>query len=216
MRLSIIVLFILIFTALAFTNKAYAQENFEGKVTFNVFDNDEMHTMDYYMKGGKILFDAKEKEGRGQFIMDPAAKQILIIMPDQKMYMEMPMPEGEINSETEKEMNKDAEFSKTGETKEILGYNAEKWIYKNSDDQGEAWLTKDIGSFIWFSNPMMQDENKPQWMKDLNEGGYFPLIVTENGKKVFEVTNVEKKSLDNSMFEPPAGFQKMDMPNMHK
>jgi Domain of unknown function (DUF4412) len=216
MKLSIISLFILLVAVLTVTNKVYAQENFEGKVTFNIFDNGETHSMDYYMKDGKICFDSNEKEGRGQFVMDPSSKQILIIMPDQKMYMEMPMPEAKINSQTEKGMNENADFSNTGETKEILGYNAEKWVYKNGDDQGEAWLTKDIGSFIWFNNPMMNDESKPQWMKDLKEGGYFPLLVTENGKKVFEVTSIEKKSVDKSLFEPPAGFKKMDIPNMHK
>jgi Domain of unknown function (DUF4412) len=216
MKLNMAILFVLIASMFVFSDKVSAQENFEGKVSFNVFDNGNMHSMDYYMKDGKICFDANEKEGRGQFIMDPSSKKIMIIMPDQKMYMEMEMPVAKINAETQKEIDKGAEFSKTGETKEILGHDAEKWIYKNGDDQGEAWLTKDIGSFIWFNNPMMNDASKPQWMKDLKEGGYFPLMVTENGKKVFEVTGIEKKSLDESLFEPPAGFKKMDIPNMQK
>jgi len=215
MKLRFIGLFCLVAAVFVFTNRSYAQENFEGKVTFNIFDNGESHAMDYYMKGGKIRFDAKEKEGMGQFIMDPASKQILIVMPEQKMYLQMQMPEAKMDKESGDKMGK-ADFSKTGETKEILGYTAEKWTYKDGEDQGEAWLTKDLGSFFWFNNPMMNQENKPQWMKDLNEGGYFPLLVTENGKKVFEVTNVEKSSLDASLFEVPADYKKMEMPTMQK
>ncbi|HSD64965.1 MAG TPA: DUF4412 domain-containing protein [Ignavibacteriaceae bacterium] len=206
--------FILCAAALVLNGKIYAQENFEGKVTFNIFDNEnaEAHSMDYFMKDGKIRFDAKEKEGMGAFIMDPASKQIMIIMPEQKMYLQMQIPETKLDSKAAHEMDK-GEFSKTGDTKEILGYKAEKWVFKNDTDQGEAWMTRDLGAFVWFNNPMMREDSKPQWMKDLNEGGYFPLMVTENGKKVFEVTNIQKSSVDASLFEIPAGYKKMEMPS---
>jgi hypothetical protein len=216
MKLRFPVLFILVVAALLFSNNSHAQKQFEGKVSFNVFDNGETHAMDYYIKGSKIRFDTNEKGEMGQIIMDPASKQFMVILPQQKMYMVMPIPESEMKSETQAEMNKDANFTKTGETKEILGYKVEKWLYKDGNDQGEAWMTKDIGSFKIFENPMQVQEEKPQWQKDLEEAGYFPLEVSENGKKVFEVTSIEKKSLDESMFEAPPGFQKMDMPNMHK
>ena len=74
-------------------------------------------------------------------------------------------------------------------------------------------MTQELGSFKLFDNPML-DEDKAQWQKDFEAGGYFPLEVYENGKKVFEVTGIEKKSLDGSMFEAPTGYQKMDMPKM--
>lgn len=216
MKLRFICFFILCVAALAFTNKAYAQENFEGKITINIFDNDQTHPMDYYMKDGKIRFDSKEKEGTGSFIMDPVSKQIMIVMPDQKMYLQMPMHEGKLDAKAKENMEK-GEFAKTSETKEILGYTAEKWTYKNEKgEEGEAWLTKDLGTFFWFKNPMMREDNQPQWMKELKEGGYFPLMVTENGKKVFEVTNVQKTSVDASLFEIPPDYKKMEMPNMQK
>ncbi len=215
MKLRFVGFFVLCVAALAFSGKVYAQENFEGKVTFNIFNEDEPHSMDYYIKDGKIRFDAKEKEGMGAFIMDPATKQIMVIMPEQKMYLQWQMSDEKMNAETKQEMDK-GEFAKTGETKEILGYTAEKWTYKNEKGEGEAWLTKDLGTFFWFKNPMMREDNQPQWMKELKEGGYFPLLVTENGKKVFEVTNVQKTPVDASLFEIPADYKKMEMPNMQK
>ncbi len=206
------VIFLLFAAILVLPGKIYSQDQFEGKVTFNVYDNGESHTMQYFVKGSKLRFDANEKGHEGQIIMDPSAKQFMIIMPQQKMYMVMPIPDIKDKPNTSTDIGDKADFVKTGETKDILGYTAEKWTYKNGDDQGEAWMTKEIGGFQLFDNPMQQDQ--PQWQKDLQAEGYFPLLVYENGDKVFEVTNIDKKSLDATMFEPPAGYQKMDMSTM--
>ncbi len=212
MKLRYLSMFFLILAAvLVLPEKSFSQDKFEGKVTFNVYDGGESHTMQYFVKGNKLRFDANEQGQQGQIIMDPAAKQFMIVMPQQKMYMVMPIPDMKDKNNSSDNAEK-ADFVKTGETKDILGYSAEKWTYKNGDDKGEAWMTKEIGGFQMFDNPMQQ--NQPQWQKDLQAEGYFPLLVYENGDKVFEVTNIDKKSLDATMFEPPAGFQKMDMPNM--
>ena len=209
--LSLLIIPVLLFV---FAQTGLSQDKFEGNVTFNAYDNGESHTIDYFVKGSKIRFDANEKGQQGQIVMDPAAKQFMIIMPQQKMYMVMQIPDTDMNSGNSEESDIASKFVKTGETKEILGYTAEKWTYQDGDTQGEAWMTNEIGGFQLFDNPMQED--KPQWQKDIEDAGYFPLEVYENGNKVFEVTNIEKKSLDESMFEAPAGYQKMDMPMMQK
>ena len=214
MKLRNLAVFLLLAVIFALPGKSYSQDQFEGKVTFNVYDNGESHTMQYYVKGSKLRFDANEQGHEGQIIMDPSAKQFMIIMPQQKMYMVMPIPDMSDQSTDSESMDNKGDFVKTGETKDILGYTAEKWTYKDGDDKGEAWMTKEIGGFQLFNNPMQKE--KPQWQKDLETEGYFPLLVYENGDKVFEVTNIDKQSLNESMFEPPAGFQKMDMPMMQK
>ena len=126
----------------------------------------------------------------------------------------MQIPDTEMNTESTGKMNDDTKFIKTGETKEILGNTAEKWTYSDGENKGEAWMTNEIGGFNLFDNPMQK--NKPEWQKDIETAGYFPLEVYENGKKVYEVTNIDKKTLDESMFQAPAGYQKMDMPMMQK
>lgn len=200
--------------AFVLNQKSYPQDKFEGKVTFNVYDGGEGHTMEYFVKGSKMRFDVNEKGQMGQIIMDPAAKQFMMIMPQQKMYMVMQIPDNKMNSENSEGSKDNTKFVKTGETKKILGYTAEKWTYNDGDNQGEAWMTNEVGALMMFDNPMQKE--KPQWMKDIEDAGYFPLEVYENGNKVYEVTDIEKKTLDNSMFEPPAGYQKMDMPMMQK
>lgn len=208
--IKVIILFLMVFS---FAGKNYAQSDFEGKITFKVSDGDASHTMDYYTKGSKIRFDTNES---GQMIWDMSARQFIVIMPQQKMYMVMSIPESKMKNNISEETNRDAKFIKTGETKKILGYTAEKFIYKDDENQGETWMTKELGAFKLFDNPMQNDKNMAQWQKDFNLAGYFPMEVTENGKKVFEMTGVDKKSLDDSMFEAPADYKKMDMPMMQK
>jgi hypothetical protein len=209
-------LFILIAIVFGFDTNNYAQSQFEGKVTFKVFDEGEPHLMDYYVQGNKIRFDTKEEGQAGQIIWDTSTKQFMVIMPQQKMYMVMEVPESQMKSEDLGALGKNTRFTKTGETKKILGYTTEKLIYKDGKDQGEAWMTQELGAFKLFDNPMQKNEDKPQWQRDFEAGGYFPLEVYENGNKVFETISIEKKSLDKSMFEAPAGYQKMDMPTMGK
>lgn len=207
--------FILLAIVFCFANNNYAQTQFEGKVTFNDFDEGTPNSMDYYAKGSKIRFDTNEEEEQGQIIWDTAKKEFMIVMPQQKTYMVMQVQESKMKSDISNDINKNAKFTKTKETKKILGYTAVKLVYQDGDDKGEAWMTQELGSFKLFDNPMQKNEDKPQWQKDFEAGGYFPLEVYENGKKVFEVTSIEKKSLAESIFEVPAGYKKMDMPTMH-
>ncbi len=205
--------FILLAIVFCFVNNNYAQTQFEGKVTFNNFDDGTSHLMDYYAKGGKICFDTNEEDGH--IIWDTTKKEYMVVMPQEKMYMVMQIPESRIKSDISKDISNDTKFTKTKETKKILGYTAVKLTYKDGDDKGEAWVTQELGTFKLLDNPMQKDADKPQWQKDFEAGGYFPLEVYENGKKVFEVISIEKKSLAESIFEVPADYKKMDMPTMH-
>ena len=51
------------------------------------------------------------------------------------------------------------------------------------------------------------------WTGALRDQQGFPLKVTRvDGAAVMEVTKIEKKALDASMFAPPADYQKLEMP----
>ncbi|MEO8398450.1 MAG: DUF4412 domain-containing protein, partial [Ignavibacteriaceae bacterium] len=69
-------------------------------------------------------------------------------------------------------------------------------------------------------NPMMGDSG-PSWQDKITGQGYFPMLVKhydDDGKVdgTMEVKSVEKKSLDDSMFEVPASYKKFEMPMMNK
>jgi len=212
-------LFLIVLIGFFITSSAFPQNQFEGRVEYKMTsgDDDESTQMSYFVKEGKMKIDVKgDEEGSGSMIFDSKKQKMLILMPEEKMYMEMSMQM--MAGDTEEEDAKDFEFRKTGEKKEILGYTCEKWVYKDEDNQVDSWLTDELGSFIFFSGPM-ESSKKARWQSELESDGYFPmeLIVKDlsgNVDSKMIVTAVEKKSLDSSMFEAPAGYQKLQMPGM--
>lgn len=206
-------LFLLLFTLATFA------QDFEGKVVMNIQGDGENMDMNYLVKGDKIRIEVEEQENAA-IIFDNTTKKMMIIMPDQKMYMEMDMQAMEKMAQNE--MNKaddTGDFKMTGETKTISGYECEKWIYTDNGEETVAWMTKDIGNFMMMSNPMMGNE-APEWQQKLSGEGYFPMQVVHKDASGQEdatmtVKSVEKKSLESSLFSAPSGFQKMEMPMMN-
>ena len=201
-----------------FSPKNFSQTTFEGKVVIETTNNGETNTLNYYSKGEMARFDVNSAKGKADIIFDKKNKKMLMVMPSMKMYMEFPMNmdfEGNNESDaTDKKSNPD--FVKTGETKTINGYKCEKWVIKEGDKTSDAWMTKDLGGFIFFQSPMGHHQ-KQKWQEDIENSGYFPMLVVEkdsdgNETGKFEVKSVEKKSLDNSFFTVPEGYNQMKMP----
>lgn len=198
-----IVLALIIFLLAGIT---FAQEAFEGKVIFEVQEEGNKQVMDYYAKDKRFRMDMPE-EG-GSIVFDSQALKMYVIMDEQKMYMEsqmMPLSMGGAGS-----------VSKTGETKNILGYDCEKFLFEQEDLKGETWMTKELGAFMFF---MESQQKMPAWQSEVLHAGYFPLQVTqfnkrENSQSVYNVIEVTPMELSSDLFVPPANYQKLDLMNM--
>lgn len=185
---------------------AFGQEAFEGKVVFDVEADGEQQVMDYYAKDKRFRMDMPE-EG-GSIVFDSQALKMYVIMDEQKMYMEsqmMPLSMGGAGS-----------VSKTGETKNILGYDCEKFLFEQEDLKGEAWMTKELGAFMFF---MESQQEMPAWQSEVLDAGYFPLQVKqfnkrENSQSVYNVIEVTPMELSSDLFVPPANYQKLDLMNL--
>jgi Domain of unknown function (DUF4412) len=209
--------------------KSYSQ-SFEGEIVMKITnkDQDKPQTIDYYCKGNKIRFESKAKDDEnegGAMILDTKDYNSIILIPSQKMYMSYSYKNmfgagsDSLKNKIQTEMDK-GNIKITGKTKDINGFSCEQWTFKADDGtSGEAWMTKGIRNFFFFSNPM-RPGNEPDWQKKLTNEGYFPMEVTTNDKdgnleSKMEVTSIEKKSLDESLFNPPSDYKKFDMPLMH-
>lgn len=203
--------------------KSYSQ-SFEGEIVMKITDKDQdtPQIVDYYCKGSKIRFEAKGQEGMGgAMVLDTKSYDALILMPAQKMYMSYNYKSalGGVRDTINKAMEK-GDVKMTGETKDFNGYKCEKWTFTDDDGTtGEAWMTKGIRNFFFFSNPMGGNDNQPEWQKKLTNEGYFPMMVTTKNsdgevESTMEVTSIESRALDESLFTAPAGYKKMDMPMM--
>jgi len=113
----------------------------------------------------------------------------------------------------------------TGETETIAGFTCRHWLIGDKD----VCVAKGLGYFgeggsggflDRVQNPAMREKYKaqldanPEFAK-FAEGGAFPLKITviENGQPrvIMEVTRIERKSLDDSLFTVPADYKKTEI-----
>lgn len=195
-----IILSLLIFL---FSGVMLAQDTFEGKVKFDVQEDGNKQVMDYYAKDKKYRMEMPDKGGT--ILFDSNKLMMYVLMEKEKMYMEsqmMPLSMGGAGK-----------VSKTGETKTILGHECEKFVFEQEDLSGEAWMTKDLGAFMFF---MESQQDMPSWQSEIIDAGYFPLQVTqyskrENKKSVYNVIEVTPMELSDDLFVVPPSYEKLDL-----
>ena len=198
--------------------------NFEGKVNFKITTGGKPQELAYSIKGDKLRIDMPGTKGMGGMIMDTTKKETTIIMDEQKMYMTMAMPETTATDRGGK--TEEAKLEKTGQTEKILGYLATKFTSTSQGTTTELWLAEGIGTFLSMAgkSPMGggRKGSSPEaqsWEKALAGKDLFPLRVVgkdKSGKESYrmEATAINKQSIPDSQFAPPAGYQKFDMGGM--
>jgi hypothetical protein len=202
---------------------------FEGKVTMAMTSGkskDDTTTIDYSIKEGYMRLDMTGAKGGGAFITDFKNKQIIILMPQNNMYMVRAMPDpsttakpgaaGGATSSTPQ--SSDTSFRDTGIKETILGYDCEKYEATNSKGVAYIWATDQLGTFggLTMGGPGRHSAQVPQaWENVIKGTGFFPLRVVgiKDGKQDFrlEVTAISKAHLPDSLFMPPDGWRKLDM-----
>lgn len=186
-----------------FSGVTLAQDTFEGKVKFDVQEDGNKQVMDYFAKDKKYRMEMPDKGGA--ILFDSNKLMMYVLMDKEKMYMEsqmMPMSMGGAGK-----------VSKTGETKTILGHECEKFVFEQEDLTGEAWMTKDLGTFMFF---MESQQDMPSWQSEIIDAGYFPLQVTQyskraNKKSVYNVIEVTPMDLNDDLFVVPPSYEKLDL-----
>lgn len=126
-------------------------------------------------------------EGSGQpgyAVMDRGTGRMLVVMPEQRMYMEMPLdPKRMMGFDA-----KDGKFTRRG-TATVAGYSCNIYDAQTERHSGQVCITDDGVMLRARSN-------------DSNEGGNL------------EATKVVYGSQEASLFMPPAGYQKFEAANM--
>lgn len=181
-----------------------AQESFEGKVKFDVEENGQKQVMEYYAKNKKFRMDVPEKGGA--ILFNSNEFKMFVLLDNQKKYMETPMMPFSMGAGG-------GSITKTGETKNILGYSCEKFLFTQRDLKGEAWMTKELGAFMFF---MESQTEMPDWQKEILDAGYFPLQMIqynerENKKSYYNVVEVTPMKLSDDLFVVPPSYEKIDL-----
>ena len=185
---------------------AAQQTAFEGTVTFQT---DHGGTMMYSVWKGLARMDVGTQHGAVATIIDPAKKTLLILLPDQKMYMQKDLPDAPA-PDTHGGADSAFKLTNTGKTDVVAGVKCEIWHAVSSSGTTDVCAARDMGGF--FPGNAMRNEPPPAWAQGLR-GNFFPLRVTDaTGKMLLLATKVEAKKFDASYFAVPAGFTKLDIP----
>jgi hypothetical protein len=197
---------------------AIAAPAFEGRIQIKVTSGRDVSEMAYAIKGSKMRIEAGDAEERMASIIDLKAMQMLMLIDSEKMYMVMTIPEAP-HGEAEKEQGS---IEKTSETAVIAGYTATKYLVRSKDSKEpvEVWATEELGTFFnpeSLGGPFGGKSKTPAWEQLLRSRGFFPLRTVVREKRTetrMEVVSVEKTRLPDSLFIPPAGYQRMEMPGL--
>ncbi|HEY2114266.1 MAG TPA: DUF4412 domain-containing protein [Candidatus Angelobacter sp.] len=137
--------------------------------------------------------------GKMSMIMDATAKMAYMLMPEQQMYMEMPLDKNNPFLQRMpklQNLNSDpCSFSEQGSTCKKLGTEA---INGRTCDKWEVTDKSGKKETLWIDQKL-----------------HFP-IKTTDGQLTTEFTNIKEGAQDASLFKIPDGYRKMDMGSMQR
>jgi hypothetical protein len=201
---------------------------FEGKVTLSMTTGKgKVQDLNYSMKENAIRIDMNAEGHSIATIMDLQKMEMVMLMPEQQMYMVMPIKD-KVEKAVQGAMDKEVNVEKTGRTETILGYKCDEYVSKDKDTTTEVWVAEGLGSFMGLGSgggPMggMMGGGKAKaangWEQKFKGKPGFPLRVVSRDAKSretfkMEATKIEPGALPASDFQPPAGWQKFQMPNL--
>jgi uncharacterized protein DUF4412 len=194
-------------------------QGFDGVIQFVSYENHPEHpdTMTQMTKGNKVRLEGM---GKGGAMIINGTNRIIVI-PEQKQYMELPMDLGEKATAGESAKHHGVAV-KTGKTENVAGIPCEDWHYKGTDDDGKAQegdvcVAQGAGFMLnrlaGGVTEHMFDEGGQAFNQAMKNGGGL-MKATNNGKVSFVAVKAQATSLPDAMFAPPAGYTKMDVPHM--
>jgi hypothetical protein len=189
-----------------------ATARFEGKLIFTKTGAGDEGTYDYFMKGDRVRVET----GGATMIGDTAKEKMLLLMPDQKIYMEMKLDPKQIVKEQVGEIAD--EMVATGVKDTIQGYPCEEWAVKNPNGQTEICLVDGFGPYLKTPSDPAHAAATASWEDKIMKNGGFPFRIREKDaggklKSEIVVTTVEKKKLSETLFTVPGGYRKFAMPD---
>jgi outer membrane lipoprotein-sorting protein len=196
-------------------------ETFEGHVKMNIqLANGKSQEISYAMKGQRMRTEFATGKESMVTLFDWSKREMSMLMPGQKMYMVIEMKD--IPALDSMDKSESTTLEKTNETAKIAGRTATKYIARDGKNVVDLWLTSGLGS--WFNmsggNPM-KPKKLSDWEKEIIAKGLFPLrTVTYDAKgkqtATMEVVELTPQKLDDSLFEPPAGYTRFSMGGLLK
>jgi hypothetical protein len=194
-------------------------QRFDGVMQFLSYQghSDTPDTITQITKGSKIRIEGMGKGGA--MVFDGVNR--IIIIPEQKAYMDFPADFGEREATAEASKHKGT-AERTGKTETIAGITCDDWHFKGTKadgtpEEGDACIAKGAGMMInQLSGGMAAryfSAAGPAFAEAVKNGAGV-MKVTTNGKLDFVAVKAQSTSVPDAMFVAPPGYTKMDMSGM--
>ncbi len=188
---------------------------FEGEITLHTTRGNDATEMVVKAKQDKLRFETTANGQATAAIFDPTQNKVFMLMDAQKAYMEV-----DFSSPSAPQANVDAKAAsaeKTGKKETVAGIDCEDWTVK--DPSGKHTEVCLADGLAFFDLDGVKGGSSSSFSKQLREKKQFPLKSVDfdaSGKETSrtEATKIEKKKLDDSMFQVPSGYQKVSLPGM--
>ena len=197
--------------------------------------------MVHYVKGKNIRVDMNSKGQSISIISEVGGSKQLMVMHKEKQWMDMKammekmgamMPNMNRNKEESVKAPGELNIRSTGEKETIAGHQCEHYAFTSDGSTVDLCVAKGLGWYIGSPGsggmggggpmgmagkgeakiPGVSNAQMEQWRK-LFADGFFPLKMSVAGDRpvTMVATNVSKKELEASLFQPPAGYSEMKM-----
>jgi hypothetical protein len=199
-------------------------QGFEGRVTLEISGGAGRPANDavVLVKGTKTRLEMAAPGMPGMevyMIMDEESGTVISVMPSQRMYVTMDALKAAGRSS---EGSKAPKITRTGRTEKIAGISCEHVLLdEGGGEQMDVCGASGMGFFGMRGKhgPMGGGAALPPGYAELArefKDGFFPLTVDRvrggSRERMVTVKSIERKPLDQALFEPPTGFRRMDMP----
>jgi hypothetical protein len=180
---------------------------FEGEVDYLVTTpGSPESTVSYYIKEGKVRIEMDGKDGIA-YVYDTKLNRIFSINPKEKTYTLTSLTPATTLGKFE------GKVSRSGKTDTLLGRKCEAFVYENQYGKSEMW-----GDDVLYETMVKATQSAKttvDFLTAIKSSGHFTLKTVSYdpmGAPTMTMTasKIEKKSLDDSLFQPPAGYAQDD------
>ncbi len=184
-----------------------AQAPFEGVITFARTVNEKHSEMTLRIKGERVRVETDFGRGPMVVIRDEAGRMMSVMMAARR-FMVLPS-----------QSNTDAapRFTKTEKHASVAGLDCQ--FYRQSEastfwgQPGDVCVTTALGFHaVGIGGGVIKAADAQALKAQFGTGFFILKKIDATGATSFEVTKIERTSVSDAMFAPPAGFTEMKLP----
>jgi hypothetical protein len=179
-----------------------------------------------YIKGNVIRTDMETEEGPAYVTMDLEQGIIRMFQPEEKMYIEWTKADMERMKAMMPDMGggtEEPEPRETGQSRTINGMRCVEYAVETDDATTRVWVSRDNAQLVTAFAALLEGIEAMGMGEDETDASAlvakygFPVLVLQLGNDTYEIEetlSVDRQSVSDDLFTPPAGFTKMTMGDM--